>query len=112
MDDMVAVLVGDIHNEYERLPSHLSKIGEWWLAGGGVHIADLDKALGGTVPASVDRKLTLADLVRQVHEAQPRSGDVIECEGFTVQVRKVRRNRVAEAVVRPAKQAGDAGNSQ
>jgi len=100
MEDIVEELVGDIHDEYDRLPVHLKPIGDGWLAGGGVLIKDLAKAMGGAVLANADSKLTLAEWVEQGRELSPRSGDRIEAGGIGVLIRKVRRNRVTEAVVR------------
>jgi hypothetical protein len=58
--------------------------------------------MGGTLLAGVAGKLTLAEWVEGARELSPRSGDTIEVGGVVVMVRKVRRNRVAEAVVRPS----------
>jgi hypothetical protein len=57
--------------------------------------------MGGTALTNVDGKLTFADWVDRSRELSPRSGDTIKADGVMVMVRKVRRNRVAEAVVRP-----------
>lgn len=100
MEDVVEELVGDIHDEYDRLPTHVHPIGEGWIVGGGVALGDLAKTMGAGVFPNADAKWTLADWVDRVRNESARSDDTIRAGGVDVLVRKVRRNRVAEAVVR------------
>lgn len=100
MEDIVEELVGDIRDEYDHLPAHLHPIGDGWLAGGGVTLETLDKALGGAVFPAADAQLMLTEWVERVRDTSVRCGDVIQGNGVEVMVRKVRRNRLAEAVVR------------
>jgi putative hemolysin len=102
LEDVVEELVGDIHDEYDRLPAYVYAIGEGVLAGGGATLGELTKALGGAAFAGSDAKMTLADWVERVKGATARSGDTLQADGVDVLVRKVRRNRVAESVVRRA----------
>lgn len=100
MEDIVEELVGDIRDEHDRLPTHLSAIGEGWLAGGGVAVADIAREMGAPAFAGVDGRLTLAELVERSRDRSPRSGDTMKVAGVVVYVRKVKRNRIAEAVLR------------
>lgn len=106
MEDIVEELVGDLHDEYDRLPTQLHVIGGGWLVGGGVLIGDLAKAMGGSVFLGADAKLTLADWLDRAREVPVRSGETLRADGVEVQVRKVRRKRVSEATVRAAGETG------
>lgn len=106
-DDIVEELIGDIRDEYDHLPAYLHPIGEGWLAGGGVLVKDLAAKIPGTAFSDEISRRTLAEWVDHVHGSPVRSGDTIRSGGVSLVVRKVRRNRVSEAVVRPW--AGEAG---
>ncbi len=100
MEDIVEELVGDIRDEYDHLPMHIHSIGDGWLVGGGVTIGTLRNTLGGSVFVDADPQVAFADWVDRVRNASARAGDTIQIDGVDILVRKVRRNRAAEAVVR------------
>jgi putative hemolysin len=100
LEEVVEELVGDIDDEYDRLPSQIHPIGGGWFAGGGATVGDLAKAIGGGAFADADAKTLLADWASRTNGATPRSGDVIKGDGVAVLVRKTRRSRVAEAIIR------------
>ena len=100
LEDVVEELVGDIHDEYDRLPSHVHAIGESVLAGGGASLGELVKVLGPTAFSGYDAKMLLADWAEHVKGASAKSGETLQADGMEMFVRKVRRNRATESVVR------------
>ena len=101
LEDILEELVGDIQDEYDRLPVHTVASGNAWVVGGGISLARLQEAAGidltGDLPAGGSR--TLSDWVVG-HLGRPvLGGEVIERGGIRVVVRKIRRHRVQEAQV-------------
>ena len=41
LEDIIEELVGEIHDEYDRIPTHLNKAGDGWIAGGFVSLNQL-----------------------------------------------------------------------
>jgi len=101
LEDILEELVGDIQDEYDRLPAHVVGSGSGWVVGGGTSLARLNEATGidltGDLPASGTRNVNdwvIGHLGRPVL-----GGDEIERGGIRVLVRKVRRHTVQEAQV-------------
>jgi putative hemolysin len=98
LEDVIEELVGDIQDEFDRMPGHVKASGPSWVVGGGVPLSRIKELTGvalagepGAAPKTLDEWVT-ARLGRPV-----RGGDVVTQGGVTVIVRSVRRQRVHEA---------------
>jgi putative hemolysin len=102
-EDIFEELVGDIQDEFDRLPRHINPSGNQWVVGGGVTLGQLRGVLkridiGSTLPDGT----TLNDWLNHGREENLKGGDMVTVDGVWVQVRKVRRRRVTEALLDPA----------
>jgi len=101
LEDVLEELVGEIQDEYDRMPAHVTPSGAAWVVGGGVPLARLAEATGihltseGTSPPPRTlNEWAVARLGRPV-----RGGDVVREGDVSVTVRSVRRQQIHEAQV-------------
>lgn len=98
LEDIVEELLGDIQDEYDMLPIHAVKSGQGWLVGGGISLGRL-REITGIEFEQADAFPNLNAWVSDRLGHLPIGGDVIEYQRWRVMVRKVRRQRVLEALL-------------
>lgn len=100
LEDILEELVGEIHDEFDRLPAHLSAAGQGWIAGGFVPLDRLQEVTGIELEKLGEKPIyTLNDWIAEHLGRPPRGGDEITTERAMIVVRKVRQVLVQEAYV-------------
>ena len=102
-EDIFEELVGDIQDEFDRLPKHISPSGHQLVVGGGVTLKQLrDHLKRQDLGASLPVNTTLNDWLNYGREDPLRGGDTAIIDGIWSQVRKIRRRRITEALLDPS----------
>jgi putative hemolysin len=101
LEDILEEFIGEIEDEYDRLPAHVTPSGRAWVVGGGISIQRLKEVTG--IDLSVDLPPAGAATLStwfSGHLGRPiRGGDELTRGGVRVIVRKIRRQKVLEAQV-------------
>jgi CBS domain containing-hemolysin-like protein len=103
LEDIIEELVGQIGDEYDRPAMHVHKLPAGWIVGGGVSMGKICELLGVPAPEVVRAapSMSLDDWCHHQRHGAVQNADLICADGLEIRVRKTRRQRVAEAVVRP-----------
>ena len=101
LEDMMEELVGDLEDEFDRLPRYAHALsGGTWMFGGGVPMAEVTRTLGGRLagPAGGGGE-NLAAWIEARLGRVPTGGASVRAGGLEVTVRRARRGKVFEASV-------------
>jgi putative hemolysin len=98
LEDIIEELVGEIHDEFDRIPTHLNRAGDGWIAGGFVSLNQLRDVAGIDLEPIGDKPLyTLNDWVVESLGRPPQGGESLKSRECNITVRKTRNVMVQEA---------------
>lgn len=106
LEDILEELVGEIEDEFDNLPTHITSCGsDCWIMGGGLPMSKVYSTFGRKfVSPEGEKTPTLSDWIVRNASRELEGGEVIEADGVRVVVRKFRRKKVSEALVGPIPQ--------
>ncbi len=98
LEDVVEELLGDIRDEFDRLPRHFHARGEKrWLVGGGLRMHVLAPQLGRDLPFTPDQPLAV--WLEERIDGPLRVGSTLDAHGLRFVVRRIRRGSLSEAEI-------------
>ncbi len=100
LEDIIEELVGEIEDEFDRLPTYIHPYAGGWIMGGGVLMNLVAQTVGVEAPVNpIEGPYRLADWCARHKKTPLHGGEIIEADGLQVTVRKLRRKKLSEASI-------------
>ncbi len=99
LEDILEEVVGDIQDEFDRLPRQLTKAGQQWVAGGGAAMSKVRQALNLPIVQDLGGDVSLNDWITNRLGRVPRAGEAFDLDGMHLLIRKVRRQKIMEVLI-------------
>ena len=100
LEDILEEVIGDVQDEFDRLPKHMTSSGKQYIVGGGVMISVLSMKIGKPeLMDLVGTDLTFSEWIKKNSKKKITNGDIVNIDGYSILVRKIRRNYVFEAML-------------
>ncbi len=99
LEDVLEELVGELEDEFDRLPRTCSLLsGRTWLVGGGLPLQALANQLGVVLPEM--RGTTSAWIIQSLQRV-PKPRETFSLGGLVITIRRVRRGKIVDLSVAP-----------
>lgn len=98
MEDIIEEILGDLEDEFDRLPRNYQQIADdLWMVGGGVTTKELNARLGTRL--NEDTKQTISEWFISQLGRIPNTGESVRASKRIFQVKRMRRGKVFELAV-------------
>lgn len=102
LEDILEEVIGDVQDEFDRLPKHITSSGKRYIVGGGVMLSVLSMKISS--PELIDlagSDSTFSEWIKKNSKKKIADGDTLNISGYSVIIRKIRRTHVFEAMLLP-----------
>ena len=103
LEDILEEFMGEILDEYDRLPIYIHPYGNGWIVGGGAGLNKVAELTRKEISRAGSREMpvlkTFAQWCHHSRKGLLKGADAFEQDGLSVTVRKFRRKQVLEAFV-------------